>query len=83
MDRHGSVPGPKQLLRPLAPRLAPVGAGHPVARAKGGPRRSGRSGIGGDKGLIGARGPLWHKKDGQSGEIPKGLHGVDTESTWG
>jgi hypothetical protein len=36
-----------------------------------------------DKSLLNARGPLWHKKDRQAGRIPKGLHGVDTESTWG
>jgi hypothetical protein len=36
-----------------------------------------------DKSLLTARGPLWHKKDRQKGEIPKRLHGVDTESTWG
>lgn len=36
-----------------------------------------------DKSLIAAKGPLWHKKDRQAGRIPKGLHGVDRESTWG
>jgi hypothetical protein len=36
-----------------------------------------------DKSLIAARGPLWHKRDRQAGRIPKGLHGVDRESTWG
>jgi hypothetical protein len=36
-----------------------------------------------DKSLIAARGPLWHKRDRQAGRIPKGLHGVDQESTWG
>jgi hypothetical protein len=36
-----------------------------------------------DKSLLGGRGPKWHKKDRQAGRIPKGLHGVDTESTWG
>jgi hypothetical protein len=36
-----------------------------------------------DKSLLEARGPKWHKKDRQAGRIPKGLHGVDTESTWG
>lgn len=36
-----------------------------------------------DKSLIAAQGPLWHKRDRQRGQIPKGLHGVDRESTWG
>jgi hypothetical protein len=36
-----------------------------------------------DKSLLEARGPKWHKKDRQANRIPKGLHGVDTESTWG
>jgi len=36
-----------------------------------------------DKSLIAARGPLWHKRDRQAGRIPKGLHGVDRDSTWG
>jgi DDE family transposase len=36
-----------------------------------------------DKSLIAARGPLWHKRDRQRNRIPKGLHGVDRESTWG
>jgi hypothetical protein len=36
-----------------------------------------------DKSLIAARGPLWHKSDRQRNRIPKGLHGVDRESTWG
>lgn len=35
-----------------------------------------------DKSLIAAKGPLWHKKDRQAGRIPKGLHGVDRDSTW-
>ena len=35
-----------------------------------------------DKSLIAARGPLWHKRDRQIGRIPKGLHGVDQDSTW-
>ncbi len=29
-----------------------------------------------------ARGPKWHKKDGQQGVIPTGLRNVDTESSW-
>jgi hypothetical protein len=33
--------------------------------------------------LIAAKGPLWHKKDGGAQRIPKRLHGVDQESTWG
>ena len=36
-----------------------------------------------DKSLLPAQGPQWHKKDRQLGRIPKGLHGVDAESTWG
>ncbi len=36
-----------------------------------------------DKSLLTARGPVWHKKDRQAGRVPKGLHGVDTDSTWG
>jgi hypothetical protein len=36
-----------------------------------------------DKSLVAARGPLWHKRDRRAGRIPKGLHGVDQESTWG
>jgi hypothetical protein len=36
-----------------------------------------------DKSLLTAQGPLWHKTDRKANRIPKGLHGVDTESTWG
>jgi hypothetical protein len=36
-----------------------------------------------DKSLMAARGPLWHKRDRQRNRIPKGLHGVDRDSTWG
>ncbi len=36
-----------------------------------------------DKSLLTARGPVWHKRDRQAGHIPKGLHGVDADSTWG
>lgn len=36
-----------------------------------------------DKSLLNAQGPLWHKSDRRADRIPKGLHGVDTESTWG
>jgi len=36
-----------------------------------------------DKSLVAARGPLWHKRDRQRNRIPKGLHGVDLDSTWG
>jgi hypothetical protein len=36
-----------------------------------------------DKSLVEARGPLWHKKDRAAGRIPKGLKGVDRDSTWG
>ena len=34
-----------------------------------------------DKSLVAAQGPLWHKRDRQAGRIPKGLHGVDQDST--
>ncbi len=36
-----------------------------------------------DKSLIAAKGPLWHKKDRRENRIPKRLHGVDRQSTWG
>lgn len=36
-----------------------------------------------DKSLIAAKGPLWHKKDRRAKRIPKRLHGVDQQSTWG
>lgn len=36
-----------------------------------------------DKSLVTALGPQWHKKGRKTGTIPKGLHGVDIESTWG
>ena len=36
-----------------------------------------------DKTLIEARGPLWHKSDRARNRIPKGLRGVDRDSTWG
>lgn len=35
-----------------------------------------------DKSLMAARGPLWHKEDRKANRIPKGLHGVDRDSTW-
>jgi len=35
-----------------------------------------------DKSLIRARGPQWHRSDRKAGRIPKGLHGVDRDSTW-
>ena len=35
-----------------------------------------------DKSLFKARGPLWHKKDRKRGRIPRGLRGVDRDSTW-
>lgn len=35
-----------------------------------------------DKSLMAAKGPLWHKKDRQANRIPKGLRGVDRDSTW-
>ena len=33
-----------------------------------------------DKSLVGAQGPAWHKRDRQTGCVPKG---VDRDSTWG
>lgn len=36
-----------------------------------------------DKSMIAALGPLWHKKDRAAQRIPRGLHGVDHDSTWG
>jgi hypothetical protein len=36
-----------------------------------------------DKSLVAARGPLWHKSNRQKNRIPKGLRGVDRDSTWG
>lgn len=36
-----------------------------------------------DKSLIAACGPRWHKSDRQRNRIPKGLRGVDRDSTWG
>lgn len=36
-----------------------------------------------DKSLVAGRGPAWHKKDRQAGRIPKGLRGVDPDTTWG
>lgn len=35
-----------------------------------------------DKSLLTARGPQWHAKDRKPNRIPKGLRGVDRESTW-
>lgn len=35
-----------------------------------------------DKSLIAARGPQWHRSDRRANRIPKGLHGVDRDSTW-
>ena len=33
--------------------------------------------------MIKAKGPVWHKKQKEKGEIPKGLGGLDKEATWG
>lgn len=35
-----------------------------------------------DKSLISARGPQWHRSDRKANRIPKGLAGVDRDSTW-
>ncbi len=36
-----------------------------------------------DKMMVKARGPVWHQKQKKQGVIPKGLHGLDREATWG
>lgn len=36
-----------------------------------------------DQKLFEAKGPLWHKKDREKGEVPRGLGGVDKDSEWG
>jgi hypothetical protein len=33
--------------------------------------------VSGDKMMIKAKGPVWHKKDKEKGIIPKGLRGLD------
>lgn len=33
--------------------------------------------------MVRAKGPVWHKKQKDKGEIPKGLTGLDKEATWG
>jgi len=35
-----------------------------------------------DKSLLTARGPKWHKTDRRRNRIPKGLRGVDRDSSW-
>lgn len=35
-----------------------------------------------DKSLIAAQGPEWHHSDRRAGRIPRGLRGVDRDSTW-
>lgn len=32
--------------------------------------------------MIKSKGPVWHQKQKQKGEIPKGLTGIDKEATW-
>jgi hypothetical protein len=32
--------------------------------------------------MIKSKGPVWHEKQKQKGEIPKGLTGIDKEATW-
>jgi hypothetical protein len=39
--------------------------------------------VSGDKMMNKAVGPVWHAKQKAQGIIPKGLHGVDREATWG
>lgn len=33
--------------------------------------------------MVKAKGPVWHKKQKDKGIIPRGLHGLDKEATWG
>lgn len=33
--------------------------------------------------MIKAKGPVWHKKQKKQNIIPRGLHGIDREATWG
>jgi hypothetical protein len=33
--------------------------------------------------MVKAKGPVWHKRQKKQGIIPKGLHGIDKEATWG
>lgn len=40
------------------------------------------TGVAADKSLVAARGPQWHRSDRKANRIPKGLHGVDRDSTW-
>ena len=35
-----------------------------------------------DGSAFATNGPVWHKKDKQAGQIPAGLHGLDTEADW-
>lgn len=35
-----------------------------------------------DGSAFATSGPVWHKKDKQAGQIPAGLHGLDTEADW-
>lgn len=36
-----------------------------------------------DKMMVKAKGPVWHQKQKQQNVIPKGLHGLDKDATWG
>ena len=33
--------------------------------------------------MVRAKGPLWHKKQKEKGQIPKGLTGLDQQASWG
>lgn len=33
--------------------------------------------------MVRAKGPVWHKKQKNKGIVPKGLHGLDRDATWG
>lgn len=36
-----------------------------------------------DKMMVRSRGPVWHQKQKKQNIVPKGLHGLDREATWG
>jgi len=38
--------------------------------------------VSGDKMMIKAKGPVWHKKQKEQGIIPEGLRGLDQQATW-
>ncbi len=36
-----------------------------------------------DKMMVKSKGPVWHQKQKKQGIVPKGLHGLDKDGTWG